>query len=139
MNLKLLVAFIATVSMACGTKNVPTSAIPVVEPETATLPAATLLCGAERMGEYLPAIKGKRVALVVNHTSMVGQSPTAKTPPPAFRSSPFTAKNANLLLKTSAMWTGSSSIFRTWGCATTPISPPSIMSWNPALKTTNRS
>ena len=31
------------------------------------------------MGEYLPAIKGKRVALVVNHTSMVGQTHLADT------------------------------------------------------------
>jgi uncharacterized protein YbbC (DUF1343 family) len=79
MNLKLLVVFIATVSMACGTKNVPSTAVPVVESETAKLPAAPLLCGAERMGEYLPAIKGKRVALVVNHTSMVGQTHLADT------------------------------------------------------------
>lgn len=65
--------------MACGTKNVPSTAVPVVESETAKLPAAPLLCGAERMGEYLPAIKGKRVALVVNHTSMVGQTHLADT------------------------------------------------------------
>lgn len=65
--------------MACGTKNVTTAVVPTVESATATLPAAPLLCGAERMSEYLPAIKGKRVALVVNHTSMVGQTHLADT------------------------------------------------------------
>lgn len=32
----------------------------------------TILTGAERMDEYLPLLKGKRVGLVVNHTSVVG-------------------------------------------------------------------
>ncbi|MBP8239027.1 MAG: DUF1343 domain-containing protein, partial [Saprospiraceae bacterium] len=65
--------------MACGTKNIPTAVVPAVDSETAALPATPLLCGAERMSEYLPAIKGKRVALVVNHTSMVGQTHLADT------------------------------------------------------------
>src|SRR4028119_338851 len=30
--------------------------------------------GAEQMNAYLPALKGKRVAMVVNHTSMVGNT-----------------------------------------------------------------
>lgn len=37
-----------------------------------TTAQADVLTGAERMGEYLPLIKGKRVGLVVNHTSVVG-------------------------------------------------------------------
>ena len=34
----------------------------------------TLMTGAERTGEYLPLIKGKRVAVVANQTSIVGKS-----------------------------------------------------------------
>ena len=30
--------------------------------------------GAERMNEYLPILKGKRVALVANHTSLIGNT-----------------------------------------------------------------
>ncbi|MEN7548559.1 DUF1343 domain-containing protein [Rapidithrix thailandica] len=36
--------------------------------------AKTLRLGAERMGSYLPQLKGKRVGAVVNQTSMVGQT-----------------------------------------------------------------
>ena len=31
------------------------------------------MVGAERMGEYLPLLEGKRVGIVINHTGMVGQ------------------------------------------------------------------
>ena len=34
----------------------------------------TLMTGAERTGEYLPLLKGKRVAVVANQTSMVGKT-----------------------------------------------------------------
>lgn len=34
---------------------------------------AQVITGAERTGEWLPSLKGKNVALVVNHTSLVGQ------------------------------------------------------------------
>lgn len=79
MNLKLLLAFIAIISIACGTKNVPTSIAPAIAPAV-ELPSATpLLCGAERMDAYLPLLKGKKVALVVNHTSMVGPTHLADT------------------------------------------------------------
>ncbi|WP_223816117.1 exo-beta-N-acetylmuramidase NamZ family protein [Adhaeribacter rhizoryzae] len=39
---------------------------------TVTLPAAAIQTGAERTGEYLPLLKNKRVAMVVNQTSMIG-------------------------------------------------------------------
>ena len=39
-----------------------------------SLHAQKLQVGAERMGEYLPMLKGKRVALLVNHTSRVGSA-----------------------------------------------------------------
>ncbi len=38
---------------------------------TAAIPAG-IICGAERTTEYLPLLKGKRVALLVNQTSVVG-------------------------------------------------------------------
>ncbi len=33
-----------------------------------------IICGAERMSEYLPLLKGKRVALMVNQTAIVGSA-----------------------------------------------------------------
>ena len=33
-----------------------------------------IICGAERMQEYLPLLQNKNVALLVNHTSMVGET-----------------------------------------------------------------
>ncbi|MEO5674903.1 MAG: exo-beta-N-acetylmuramidase NamZ domain-containing protein, partial [Chitinophagales bacterium] len=33
-----------------------------------------VITGAERMNEYLPVLKGKKIALVVNHTSVVGRT-----------------------------------------------------------------
>lgn len=36
----------------------------------------TLATGAERTEEYLPLLKGKRVGMVVNHTSIVGEEQT---------------------------------------------------------------
>lgn len=38
--------------------------------------SGTVMTGAERMEEYLPLIEGKRVAMVVNHTSVVGAQQT---------------------------------------------------------------
>lgn len=37
------------------------------------LKAQNIILGAERTNEYLPDLKGKKVALVVNHTSMIGK------------------------------------------------------------------
>jgi uncharacterized protein YbbC (DUF1343 family) len=39
-----------------------------------TAKTAGIVCGAERTTEYLPVLKGKRVALLVNQTSMVGST-----------------------------------------------------------------
>ncbi len=39
---------------------------------TLGLQAAPLHVGAERMGEYLPMLEGRRVAILANHTSLVG-------------------------------------------------------------------
>ncbi len=58
--------------LACGQKNSQTiNDLPVtkVEPQISGQPVPA----AERVGEYLSLLKGKRVAAVVNQTSMVGQ------------------------------------------------------------------
>ena len=38
------------------------------------IPATTVLPGAHQMQEYLPVLKGKKVAMLVNHTSVVGNT-----------------------------------------------------------------
>ncbi|HRF40016.1 MAG TPA: hypothetical protein PK198_14595, partial [Saprospiraceae bacterium] len=43
--MKLLLAFIATISIACGTKNVPTSIAPAPVPAVEAPSATPLLCG----------------------------------------------------------------------------------------------
>ena len=44
-----------------------------------TYASGKVITGAERMDQYLPLIKGKRVGMVVNHTSIVGTEPIHKT------------------------------------------------------------
>ncbi|MBX2927656.1 MAG: DUF1343 domain-containing protein [Saprospiraceae bacterium] len=70
MNLKIFVAIAVLFVLACGSQvsNAPAASLPVPKP-TGALPLRT---GAERMEEYLPLLKDKTVALVVNHTSTVG-------------------------------------------------------------------
>lgn len=59
---------------ACGTTRPPASA-PAVAHTANTPPAvARVVVGAERMEQYLPQLKGKRVGLVVNQTSRVGNT-----------------------------------------------------------------
>jgi uncharacterized protein YbbC (DUF1343 family) len=43
-----------------------------VSSRTDSTKSAGIITGAERTGEYLPILKGKRVGAVVNHTSMIG-------------------------------------------------------------------
>lgn len=40
-----------------------------------TYASGKVITGAERMDQYLPLIKGKRVGMVVNHTSIIGTEP----------------------------------------------------------------
>lgn len=59
---------------ACGTTDAPAS-VPAAAPTVITPPAvARIVVGAERMESYLPQLKGKRVGLVVNQTSRVGNA-----------------------------------------------------------------
>ena len=39
-----------------------------------------IVTGAEQMDQYLPLLKGKRVGMVVNHTSIVGAKQTQCSP-----------------------------------------------------------
>ncbi len=64
-----------------NTANIPASeastAGQATEPassQRASNPAARPVMGAERLTAYLPGLKGKRVAMVVNHTSTVGRT-----------------------------------------------------------------
>ena len=41
--------------------------------EKAAEPSAQIKVGAECTAEYLPALQGKRVAVLANHTAMVGE------------------------------------------------------------------
>jgi uncharacterized protein YbbC (DUF1343 family) len=56
----------ATISCQCAIKKTDAPKPPVSQP-TSPIP------GAERLAEYLPLLEGKKVGLVVNHTSRVGQ------------------------------------------------------------------
>ncbi len=58
---------------ACGQKTSESAAglpEPKVEPQVVGHPVPA----AERVGEYLPLLQGKRIAAVVNHTSVVGKT-----------------------------------------------------------------
>ncbi|MCC6726702.1 MAG: DUF1343 domain-containing protein, partial [Saprospiraceae bacterium] len=57
--------------LACGQKSGESLSElpkPTVEPQV----VGKIVVGSERVGEYLPKLKGKRIAAVVNHTSMIG-------------------------------------------------------------------
>lgn len=61
---------------SCNAKQQPAASAPAQEPvSTATAPVAKpLQLGAERMDLYLPQLQGKRVGMIVNQTSMVGNT-----------------------------------------------------------------
>lgn len=61
--------------MVIGCSNKPHSAVPIGEDPT----PKTVQCGADQLDKLLPLLKGKKVALVVNHTSLVGSTHLADT------------------------------------------------------------
>lgn len=61
--------------MVIGCSNKPNSAVPIGEDPT----PKTVQCGADQLDKLLPLLKGKKVALVVNHTSLVGSTHLADT------------------------------------------------------------
>lgn len=56
--------------MACGGKAQPSHPQPDPEPVTQEPP---VVCGAERLKEYLPLLQGQRVGLIVNHSALCGR------------------------------------------------------------------
>ncbi len=78
-KIKFFVAFAALLSWACGQQGTFSSQTPPLPDRAPTLPAAPLRCGAERLDAYLPMLQGQTVALVVNHTSRVGERHLADT------------------------------------------------------------
>ncbi|WP_224996532.1 exo-beta-N-acetylmuramidase NamZ domain-containing protein [Cesiribacter sp. SM1] len=54
-----------------ATADAAKETVPVAEPQALT--AASLRLGAERVDFYLPMLKGKRIGMIVNHTSLVPQ------------------------------------------------------------------
>lgn len=74
-KLKTIVAIpfiVFSMMLACGQKT-SESATGLPETKVEPLVIGQPVPAAERVGEYLPNLKGKRIAAVVNHTSMVGQ------------------------------------------------------------------
>lgn len=65
-KLNLFVVFLTFFQINCGNSK----QVPVVSPPTE---AKELILGAARLDAYLPMIKGKKVALVVNQTSTIGE------------------------------------------------------------------
>ena len=67
MKIKIFVVFLLFFQLNCGTK--------AEKPETEVLPPTeapkTISVGANQLDEYLPELKGKAIALVVNQTSML--------------------------------------------------------------------
>lgn len=57
--------------LQCNNKPLPAASTPVTESDK-PLPAVQV--GAARLDAYVPKLKGKRVALVVNHTSLIGST-----------------------------------------------------------------
>lgn len=73
MKAKILVSlglFLSTVVISCGAEPQKL----MIKPESAPQKGLTLHTGAENIEAYLPLLKGKKVGLVVNQTSMVGET-----------------------------------------------------------------
>jgi len=67
----------AMVGSNCSAQKQKTN-VPIINQEvktkTATTNASPIIPAAERLNEYLPLLKGKRVAVFANHTAMVGNT-----------------------------------------------------------------
>jgi uncharacterized protein YbbC (DUF1343 family) len=55
-------------TISCTEKNGNTSSVPSTQEEK---PSNSITTGAEQLSEYLPLLKNKNVALVVNHTAVI--------------------------------------------------------------------
>lgn len=68
-----LIVGLAVTAAACGSAHGGNSP---AEAEAAALPDSGVVVGAARVDEYAPLLAGKRVALMSNHTGMVGERHT---------------------------------------------------------------
>ncbi len=77
MPLSCLVLGFVVLGCGCpfGSKSAKAAA-PAADRAPATQPADTLITGADRTEEYVPHLKGKRVGMVVNPTSIIGDRPS---------------------------------------------------------------
>ena len=66
-------------AIACTPAPAPDADSPTPQSMKELEPARRVMTGAERMDQYLPLIQDQAVALVVNQTSMVGESHLADT------------------------------------------------------------
>ena len=82
LNLKIAASFFILLfigNIGCGKKQVPPKEeTPVVETDTDTAKekkeTLAILTGADQPDAFLPLIQGKRIAMVVNQTSMIGET-----------------------------------------------------------------
>lgn len=75
MSLYLIFSLAVTLLSDCALpKSIDSSYQIQILERTPKISDPKVITGAERMSDYLPELKGKRVALVVNQTSMAGQS-----------------------------------------------------------------
>lgn len=64
----MMIVFVQTNQAQSNNKNVKTS------PKQSTSKNATILTGADQTAQYLPLLKGKRIAVFANQTSMIGNT-----------------------------------------------------------------
>ncbi len=69
--IKLFVVFILFLQLSCATKSAPEKAAYAISAVNKDRP---VIVGAERMDQYLPELSGQKIGLVVNQTSMVGNT-----------------------------------------------------------------
>lgn len=70
-KVKIFVVFLFFFQLNCTTANSPEDPATEPEPET-TVENPPVEIGAARLDQYLPALAGKTVGVIVNHTSLVG-------------------------------------------------------------------
>lgn len=74
-RMNLILLFLLLTSTHCGSSQSPSSdQSPSIQPGTTKSKKESILVGAEQLDLLLPKLTGKRVGLVVNHTSMVGNT-----------------------------------------------------------------
>src|SRR5690349_8621485 len=75
LKIKVIIFSLLLIGLQCSNKPVANS----TDPGEKAVEAAKVQVGAEQLNLFVPQLKNKNVALVVNHTSMVGNSHLADT------------------------------------------------------------